>query len=70
TLYPLLDRLERDGLVAVEWRPGDGGPGRKYFALTAAGRAHARQQVADWAEFTTTTRALTDSARTEKGAPQ
>lgn len=62
TLYPLLDRLERAGLVEVEWRPGDGGPGRKFFALTDSGRANARQQADDWARFTTITRALTDDA--------
>src|SRR5690625_898005 len=39
TLYPLLGRLEKNALVTAEWRAGEGGPGRKYFALTAAGRA-------------------------------
>ena len=37
TLYPLLARLEKNALVTVEWRAGEGGPGRKYFALTEAG---------------------------------
>lgn len=68
TLYPLLDRLERAGHVEVEWRPGDGGPGRKFFALTDSGRANARQQAADWAQFTTITRALTDGALSHEGA--
>ncbi|OLT23820.1 PadR family transcriptional regulator [Ornithinimicrobium sp. CNJ-824] len=67
TLYPLLGRLEQAGHVEVEWRPGDGGPGRKYFALTGAGRAHAHRQAADWAAFTTTTRALTDGALDPQG---
>lgn len=62
TLYPLLGRLEEAGHVEVEWRPGDGGPGRKYFALTEQGRAQADEQAARWADFTTTTRALTDGA--------
>lgn len=60
TLYPLLGRLEEAGDVEVEWRPGEGGPGRKYFALTAAGRQRAHQLAVDWAAFTDTTRALTD----------
>ena len=67
TLYPLLSRLEQAGHVEVEWRPGDGGPGRKYFALTGTGRAHAHRQAADWAAFTTTTRALTDGALDPQG---
>ena len=62
TLYPLLGRLEEAGHVEVEWRPGDGGPGRKYFALTEQGRHQAREQSARWADFTSTTRALTDGA--------
>lgn len=62
TLYPLLGRLEEAGHVEVEWRPGEGGPGRKYFALTSSGRVHAREQAARWATFTTTTRELTDGA--------
>lgn len=62
TLYPLLGRLEEAGHVEVEWRPGEGGPGRKYFALTPSGRVHARDQAARWATFTTMTRELTDGA--------
>ncbi|GAA1177826.1 PadR family transcriptional regulator [Ornithinimicrobium humiphilum] len=62
TLYPLLGRLEEAGHVEVEWRPGEGGPGRKYFALTAQGRREAAELAARWAAFTTTTRELTDGA--------
>lgn len=62
TLYPLLGRLEEAGLVEVEWRPGEGGPGRKYFSLTDQGRAQARSLAELWADFTKTTRELTDGA--------
>lgn len=62
TLYPLLGRLEQAGDVEVEWRPGEGGPGRKYFSLTEQGRSHARTLADTWAAFTTATRALTDGA--------
>ena len=34
TLYPLLLRLERKGLIAAEYRAGSGGPSRKYYRLT------------------------------------
>lgn len=68
TLYPLLGRLEQAGHVEVEWRPGDAGPGRKFFALTAAGQQHALEQARRWAAFTTTTRALTDSALADREA--
>lgn len=59
TLYPLLGRLETAGHVEVEWRPGDGGPGRKYFALTASGRQQAVALAERWAAFTEITRTLT-----------
>ena len=52
TLYPLLGRLEEAGLVTVEWRAGDGGPGRKFYALTAAGREEHERQAAAWLAFT------------------
>lgn len=54
TLYPLLGRLEIAGWVCVEWRAGDGGPGRKYFALTDAGAAELDRQSREWADFTRT----------------
>ncbi len=60
TLYPLLGRLEEAGWVEVEWRPGEGGPGRKYYALTDDGRAEATTQATRWARFSDTIRSLTD----------
>lgn len=55
TLYPLLGRLETAGWVEVDWRPGAGGPGRKYYALTSDGRRQAVDQAQSWAAFTTVT---------------
>lgn len=41
-VYPLLSRLERDGLVSTRLVSSPSGPPRKYFALTPAGAtAHA-----------------------------
>jgi PadR family transcriptional regulator PadR len=39
TIYPLLARLERDGLLDAEWVEGEGPRPRKYYRLTPAGRA-------------------------------
>ena len=36
TLYPLLNRLKKDGLLSYEWRESTQGPPRKYYALTDA----------------------------------
>jgi len=39
TIYPLLTRLEHEGLLSAEWVSGQGPRPRKYYRLTAAGRA-------------------------------
>ncbi|MFV2017687.1 PadR family transcriptional regulator [Micromonospora sp. LOL_023] len=52
TLYPVLTRLEVDGLVTSTWREGAAGPGRKFFTATAAGRGELHRRAADWETFT------------------
>src|SRR5579862_305895 len=37
TLYPLLNRLAKDGLLAYEWQESEQGPPRKYYWLTNDG---------------------------------
>lgn len=51
TLYPLLSRYEASGHVTSQWQEGDGGPGRKYYALTDSGRDLLAREAVDWAEF-------------------
>ena len=48
TLYPLLSRLRREGLVDYEWKESDAGPPRKYYELTAKGRRHLAQLIDYW----------------------
>ena len=43
TLYPLLSKMRRDGLLDYEWQESDAGPPRKYYQLTAKGKS----QLAD-----------------------
>ena len=38
TLYPLLTRLKKDGLLAYEWQESTQGPPRKYYRLTDEGQ--------------------------------
>jgi PadR family transcriptional regulator PadR len=52
TLYPILARLEAEGLTTSAWTAGDGGPGRKFFTLTAAGAAALRDRTEQWQVFT------------------
>lgn len=51
TLYPLLNRFENAGLITTEWRPGEAGPGRKFFALTDTGRTTLARQRDEWTKF-------------------
>ena len=50
TLYPLLLRLERKGLILAEYRAGHGGPSRKYYILTDDGRQYLAEFMAAWQE--------------------
>jgi PadR family transcriptional regulator len=52
TLYPVLTRLEQDGLLTSAWREGDAGPGRKFFSVTTAGRDALQERTASWLLFT------------------
>ena len=47
-IYPILARLEEDGLVRSERRPSDAGPPRKYFIITEAGREAVQQMNRHW----------------------
>ena len=48
TLFPSLKRLERDGLVASEWRTTEHNRRAKYYALTAGGRRQLKEERAAW----------------------
>lgn len=37
TIYPLLSRLQKDGLLAHEWQESEQGPPRKYYRITSYG---------------------------------
>ena len=51
TLYPLLSRLKRDGLLGYEWRESTQGPPRKYYVLTDDGHKALAQLDASWEEI-------------------
>ncbi|MDT0165867.1 PadR family transcriptional regulator [Actinotalea sp. AC32] len=69
TLYPALARLEQAGLLDVEWRAGEGGPGRKYYALTDAGRAELTRSATRWVRFAELTARLVADATTPSTDP-
>ncbi len=48
SIYPLLGRLERDGLVATRREASNGGPPRKYYSLSSDGKQSLETGVAEW----------------------
>jgi PadR family transcriptional regulator PadR len=51
SLYPALLRLEKVGHLQSQWRAGQGGPGRKYYALTPSGREALDHDRQAWRAF-------------------
>lgn len=51
SLYPALTRLAERDAVEAEWQPGEGGPGRKVYVLTDAGRAELDDVSTAWQDF-------------------
>ncbi|MCC6223201.1 MAG: PadR family transcriptional regulator [Thermoleophilia bacterium] len=51
SIYPALARLQRDRLVEDERQAGNGGPPRKYYRLTPAGRAALAEWTGEWREL-------------------
>jgi PadR family transcriptional regulator PadR len=51
TIYPLLSRLRRDGLVESTWQESPSGPPRRYYRLTETGRAALEGFKLEWRRF-------------------
>jgi PadR family transcriptional regulator PadR len=51
TIYPILNRLKSEGLLASEWVEAEAGHPRKYYSLTDAGRQRIRSMAEAWAGF-------------------
>lgn len=58
TLYPLLNRLKKDGLLSNEWQESTQGPPRKYYILTDEGREFLSALDVVWAELVRTVNLL------------
>lgn len=54
TLYPLLSKMRRDGLLDYEWQESDAGPPRKYYELTAKGKAQLAELNDYWKQLNST----------------
>src|SRR5438034_11554177 len=58
TLYPLLSKMRRDGLVDYVWQESDAGPPRKYYHLTPKGTLQLSELNDYWKSINTTVNQL------------
>uniref|UniRef100_A0A831TI08 PadR family transcriptional regulator n=1 Tax=Thermorudis peleae TaxID=1382356 RepID=A0A831TI08_9BACT len=65
TIYPLLSRLRREGLVETEWRESPAGPPRKFYRLTPAGQSALATFRQQWINFRQAVDALLESLEGE-----
>ncbi|MDO8949626.1 MAG: PadR family transcriptional regulator [Actinomycetota bacterium] len=63
TVYPILKRLEGDGLVAARWDTEGGGNPRKYYAITPEGIAFLKAARREWDALDSAMRALEGEQR-------
>ena len=54
TLYPLLSKMRRDGLVDYEWQESGAGPPRKYYKLTDKGTSQLSELNDYWKSINAT----------------
>ncbi len=53
TIYPLLARLQKEGMVRSRWIQSDQGNPRKYYSITETGMSSLREFKSNWLQFTT-----------------
>ena len=63
TIYPLMRRMQNDGLVDTHLVDSTSGPSRKYYRLTSAGRAAFEAQKREWRHFVSAVSELLGESR-------
>ena len=48
TIYPLLNRLKKGGLLSYRWEESTSGPPRKYYVLTETGNLFLKELNTTW----------------------
>ena len=61
TLYPLLTRLKNAGLLEYRWEESNAGPPRKYYSLSAQGRAFLLELKGTWENLNNAVEQLTSN---------
>ena len=68
SIYPLLGRLERDGLVDTHRAASNGGPPRKYYKLSPRGERALAAGIGEWEATRDAVDGVLDLARAEVGS--
>ena len=68
TLYPLLTRLRKAGLVDYKWVESSSGPPRKYYTLTKEGDKFLGGLDQTWTELVSSTKKIIANKNTKKKA--
>lgn len=61
TVYPVLTRLEREGLLTYRHIASASGPARKYYSPTPQGLTHLSQAISAWSNLDNVVRTITTS---------
>ncbi len=51
TIYPVLHKLEKEGLLRTQWQQADSGRKRKYYYITQQGREALEKRAEQWQAF-------------------
>src|SRR6201996_6410991 len=62
TVYPLMRRMQNDGLVTTYLVESASGPPRKYYKLTRTGANALKAQITDWVAFEAAVRKILGDA--------
>lgn len=66
TLYPLLSRLRKAGLLEYKWVESTSGPPRKYYTLTEEGKIFLDQLNDTWENLTASTSKIISKTKADK----
>lgn len=62
TLYPLMNRLKKEGLATSKWVEQESGIPRKYYVLTKEGKSALKEMKTYWTELETSIKKLMNNA--------
>jgi PadR family transcriptional regulator, regulatory protein PadR len=62
TIYPLMRRMQNEGLVSTYLQESESGPPRKYYRLTKSGALALKNQIAEWLTFESAVRKILGEA--------